>query len=807
MASDPANISDTGISDPNGLATISDDGTVPKRRIKDAATFNGVAADLWYSDQAAALDRSVVDGQVDGLPPIDQGGLRADGMGNSANVNFLGSAGKEATALAAYYDLVNATENLIQCQIETGPPEKRIEKALTFAAEYTRLMRFDWPDFVPNMQYLAKFYIRHGVVIAYRPDSIDWRWKTSRIGDFQVQRRQNCSVEDMELAILRDFQNPDVVYSYIEDTETAKEAGWNIAATKKAIQNAVVPLYNSYGTNGIDPEMWERDAKENSLFWTQGKAKQVELRMGWIKEFDGTVTFVITTPDNDEEFLFEKNGRWDQMSDTIVLFTYGVGNGDLYSIRGLGWMLFGSEQLKNVLLCKMANSTMMSMGQVVKPANETAVEDFQTVTWGDITVIPANFDFQTIAWPNLAANGIPFLNMIGSMQTANTGTYTPTPSGGGSDVEKTKAQFEGEAAMQAVLSSAAISLFYQSLDRLDQMTVRALIKDPYPDVAPGGKERAAFIKRCMDRGLTMEDIQSVSCVRHVRAIGAGSEAVARAKAGSLLTKMQFLDPVAQRQALRMALIQDVGVDNVNSFLPATGERIPEDKKVAELESSLFLAGITPEVMPDEIPIVHIGEHLQFTDGTWSKIQQGELQPQVAIPQLGSAIQHIQQHIQLWQQRVGNESNSPDAQNLKQIKTKVQQQEAQLTKLIQNVQQQAQSQQEAEGKAQGKLSAEELDQQRKQLAFEAEEKRKQEAHVLNMQRIQAETENALLTKRALANSEIEHATARTNAHIHRDVTLTDAQIQEQARKTNQDLAINDLYTAQDLNAVDKEPETP
>lgn len=803
---EPENQSQPNVDDPNGLLTIQADGVVPKSRIKNAATANALAADMWYADQAAAFDRAWVDQQVEGFAPLDQGDLRASGLGNSTNVNFLGSAGKEETALAAYNNLANSTEFLIQCEIEKGPREKRLEWARIFSEEYTKLLRFDWPNFIPNLQYLAKFFIRHGVAIAFKDSEWDWRWSVSRLGDFQVQRRQNCSADDVELAVQRSFENPDVVYGWIEDEKSAKEAGWNISATKLAIQNAVIPLYNSYGTNGIDPEMWERDAKDNSFFWTQGKAKQVELRHFWVKEFDGQVTHLICTPENDEDFLFKRTGRWDSMRDAFVLFCYGIGNGDLYSIRGLGWKLFGSEQLKNVLLCKMANSTMMSLGTVWQADTENGEQDFGDVTWGDFTVIRSGFKFQPIQWPNMTTSGIPLLNLISSSQSANTGTYTPTPNLLGNDTEQTATESKIKATQQATLSTSAADLFYQSLDRLDQMTVRSLIKEPYPEVMPGGVERAMFIKRLTDRGLTMEAIQSVRCVRHVRAIGAGSEAVAMSKTDSLLGMSQFLDPIGKREAIRLALIQRVGVDNVDTFLPPTEDRIPDDKKVAELESSLLLAGIVPDVMAGEIAMIHVGEHIQLADGIFGKLQQGGIVPPQAIEQLGATLQHIKAHLQIWGQSIGEESNSPDAQIFKQVNLKVNQMEGAFQKLVANTQRQMQAEQEAIAKQQQGMSAEVLEQKRKDMIAQAGIARADAVAKASIERGNTVTEQQLLDKRARTNADLEHQTAKTAAEIEHERALTNQELLSKTRKTHQELAATDLKTAQELeqSAIDNQP---
>lgn len=789
--------------DPYSLKTIAPDGAIPDRRLSTAMAANQLAENMWWADRPAAYDRAIIDDQVEGAPPMDQADLRANGVGNSANVNFLGSFGKEEVASSAYNALIVSGETLIVCEIPEASPDTRAEKAAIFASEYTRLMRYRWPNFIPNIQYLARYFLRQGVSLAFRPNSYDWRWSVSRLGDFQVQRRQNCSVDDWELAIQRTFYTPDQVYDWIRDKEAADAVGWNVKATKEAIQKACVPLYSS----NFDIEQWQRDAKDNSLWWSQGKAKMVELRHFWVKEFDGTVTHLITSPDNDKEFLFEKKGRYDSPCDAIVLFAYGVGNMDIYSVRGLGWKLFGSEQLLNVMKCKAANLTMKSMGVTWQANDSNGMEDFQSITYGDDTIAPSGFSMQQIQWPNLTGSAIPMINMLSAQQQANTGTYTPSPTQSGNDVEKTKAQFEGEAAQQAILSTSAVDLFYQSLDRVDQMTVRALVAEDYPRTMPGGKERWEFITRLLKRGLTMDEIKSVDCVRHVRAIGAGSENVKRAKLAQLQGLSQFMDPQGQRAVQRAIVVDLAGVDNADAYLPAQGERIPDDKKVAELEANSFMFGVVPEVMPKEDDFVHLAEHSMAIEGLFQRLQSGAMSPQSAIEAIGVALQHSQQHLKKAETGVPQESNVPKRQLIKQANIKFQQYQAAFDKLVANFQQQQQANQEAVQKQQQKMTADALEQQRKDAIAKANIERADEIARASIEREQVRLENDILSSRAKTNQSIESSVAKTQADLEHDRALTNQELLSKTRKTHQEMAVTDLKTAQELEQKQIDNQTP
>src|SRR5690606_26668458 len=103
--------------------------------------------------------------------------------------------------------------------------------------------------------------------------------------------------------------------------------------------------------------------------------------------------------------------------------TYGVGNGDLYSIRGLGYKILPMEQAINQLTCRTVDAAMLAMSDVLQPLDANSVEDIQTITYGSMTILPPGIQYVDRPLPDLSKNGIPIIGMLSQKEAINTGTY------------------------------------------------------------------------------------------------------------------------------------------------------------------------------------------------------------------------------------------------------------------------------------------------------------------------------------------------------------------------------------------------
>lgn len=769
------------------LQNISEDGVIPKHRFKNAGDANSWFTDKLQADYWPAFNRYIVDEVIDGAPPASQEDLIANGMGNNFNINFGRAFAKEEQSLSAFNELGDSEEQLIRCEIEmdNATPAQKEEWAQIFAEGYTRLMRYDWPDFQPNMLMLAKGFIRHGVSIAFRQSEFDWRWSVSRLGDMQTDRRQGCSVNDFECVGQRVFLSPAEAEAMIQDEEAAEKVGWNVAATKRAIHEAKIEIVQTGASTNWD--QLSRDVKDNGLYMTRGKDPRVEFRHYWVKEFDGKVTHIITSPNNNEEYLYCKESRWDSTANCMVLFTYGIGNGDIYSIRGLGYKIANLETMFNVIMSRLGDRTLRDLSLMWQPASADSLVDSLQIVWGGDTLVPQGVAPVKIEQNSNMATALQMLNMLSNVESINTGTYTASQQllPGGRPDRKTATEAQIEAQQEAVLTTSAKVLFFQSLDRLDQMTVKALTARDYPRNMPGGELRWKFLRYCLDRGMPEEAFYKVTCVRHVRPIGLGSMAEQQAKLGVMFQNIDRFDGPTQRIIMRKLISSTWGVEWANTI--PLEPIVPRDKKDAELEASLFINGITPEILPTEDFDVHLSEHVPFAANTLMALEQGEIDQKEAIKRLTTALPHMQQELQLLQQ---NPAKARQVQQYQQAIAKI---ASETQRLVQNYSQEEQARQEAIAKEQEEMNAEKLRQQREDFKAQAQVERERYKAEAGVEIDQFEAEQRARNSAAKAEADISAKTA-----------LTDSTIDANTALTTQKLAVKDITTAQDIrNAPQKE----
>lgn len=804
----------TGFGGPdNSLSQIQDDGEPSSpTRFRDAQSANSWSVDKYSADMWGQFDRSTVDDMTDGACPMSQGDLRLSGQGNDFNVNFQRAFAKEETALSAYNNLVNGDENLINCECDYAKvsQQQRDDYAQIYAKGFTRLHRYFWPDFVPNLQLLAKFFIRHGVSISFRRDPYDWRWCVGRLGDFQISRRDGCSVDDLECAVQRVYETPPDVMNWISNPEAARKAQWDVEAVKKAVQNATITV--GQDASNYNWEQVQRDAKDNGLYMTKGKDPRVELRHFWAKEFpeDGEnskVSHYITSPSNNENFLCRRIGIWDSPQDCMTFFTYGIGNGDFYSIRGLGYKIHAMEQMFNTIMSRWGTSVMKSSSYLWQPQSADSLEDSNQIVWGADAIIPQGLKPVQTFTQDVGGAGLSFLNMLSNIEAQNTGTYISSQQllPGGQPDRKSATQSSIEASQEAILTSSAQALFMQSMDRNYAMTVRALNKRVYPREMPGGPERWRLFRYCLDHGMPEEAFYNIECVRAVRPIGMGSPAAQQQKLNAMMPLLPFLDQQAQQLIVRKQVIANMGIDY--GFLVNEKPKPTPDKKTAELESNSFINGITPERFDGENDDEHLQEHLPFAAQTLQAAEQGQLEPQEALKRLMAVIPHIKVHAESLAKNPINKDKST------KVNQAVQQMESQTQKLLQNFQQGQQAEQDAKAKEQENQSAFQMEQQRKDAETQANIKRADMIAAADAQRADQKAEADTQIKQDVAGAQIEIDRTKTEhsiidkkaqaaVNVNNQIDKTDADIVSKSKTARAKVAATDLITAQQLEINSK-----
>lgn len=726
------------------LAPIKETGAVPNERIKDADALRKVFSSLKKADEGSARNRSLVQGMFDGDPPYDDGELRAAGQANRTNLNFGEAEAQLEYAMAGYIDLTQSVENLVSVRTMFGEVGERPEWEEIIADEITRTVRA-WPQFHFNTLHLCHHFIAHGLGVAYWPDSVDWRFRGSGLGDFYFPRQTLASEDDLEIAVAQRGMPGWHLYRKIANEDVATEAGWNVSAVKKALAKA--------SSNSTDSDDWmklEAEFKNNDLGETSQQA-EVRVVHGWVREFDNTITHYIISEqacdDKDDKFLYKKRSAFTSMQQVFVLFPFGLGTNALtHGIRGLGHKIFPQVSVSNRLRSDTIDAARLASSLMVKPTTEEALNDVALTSFGSHTILNPDVDIETYTSPNLSYTLIPVLQDMENMMNRRVGSYNSQSALSGGE-RKTRFEVAAQLEQSSRLSNTSLELFYAPLERVFREVVRRMSRKNYLPMEPGGRELASMRTRILKRGVPLEALYQldVDATHAVRAIGAGS-AAARSIALSTLEDMApSYDEQGQHNLRRDRTIATVGLAQANRYIPRiANQRPPIDRKLALLENAQLMEGIEIPVLPNELHLVHIEIHLDELNRFYMAANDGTMPLVEAAPLMLGLFNHASEHLSL----VGGDpitlSKAADyRQALQQIGEVV----TNGLKAVEAVNRKAAAEAEASGQAAPEEQGPSIDDQIKFQKHLADMQRRQEKHELDMN---LKIQNAQL-QRSLADS--------------------------------------------------------
>lgn len=632
------------------LETLDDSGTPPRTRIKDAKSAREIYHRLLKADEQSARNRAAIDEMFAGAPPYDDAELRATGQAARANVNFGEADALLESALSGYVDLLSSVEVLINFKTKFGDPQERLDYEDTISEEITRMLR-GWNSYTPNWLRLATHFVAHGVGFTYFESDLDWRWRVGGWSDFLIPRKTLASESEIEVACCSRVMQAQQLYRFIEDEQKALELGWNVSAVKKAIKDAVSNSPAS-GGHSTDWEAIVREMKSNDLYVGVATSSEIKVVHIWNVEFDGTVTHSIILRDDatdKEDFLYRRVGKFSRMEQAFTIFTYGVGvNGQYHSIRGLGAKIFTEIQTSNRLRCQMVDGALLSSSVILQPANEDALQNLQLSYFGPYSILSPGVEIQERSIPNMSTSVLPVLQDMSRLITNRTSGYQASAT----EVDtrqKTKYEIQSQQSDRARLSTSALSLFYDPLERLFREVVRRVCRRDYYPSEPGGDSVREFKKRCFERGVPLEAIYQVDLARvtAVRAIGAGSEQMRQLTFDEFSQIAPAFDEFGRQNLLRDRVAARIGYANSDRYVqkPTSESRPLMDEKFANLENNTLMAGTQLPTYPNDNHTVHAKSHIAALSQGVNGLNEGASDIATAIPGLVALLEHATLHIE------------------------------------------------------------------------------------------------------------------------------------------------------------------
>lgn len=607
----------------DNLETLDDSGKPPKSRIKDAKSALAIWHEIRRADGPSSFDRARIDSGYDNEKPFSDAKIQPFRV----NVSWGWLDMVLGMAMAGYVDIYSAVESLFECPTDYGLTSEKKELEDVVALETSNAIR-SWPGFFVNFLRLASTFIKHGVSVALPNDESDWRFEGTGLSDFKIPRKTKIDQENIETACCLRFYSPTKLYKMIEDPKTAEELGYNVKAIIKAIQNSINnnPKFSQHHES--DWEKLQVELRNNDAFFSHGAANAESIRVVnmWFQEFDGRVShYLVLDDENSEEFLYKGIGRYDNVYQAFILFTYGVGTNEYYhGIRGQGYKAFSEHGALNIAACQMLEMATYGSAMTLQPKDESAMQEMQFMPVGPFNLITPGVNvLKDSVVPNVSQNALPVLQAFGQMFKDRTAQYN-TEQLLNASAEKTKYQLQSEQGAIAKMSVSDLNLFYTSMELLLKEMVRRMKRKSYGADEPGGKYVVGLRKRLLKRGQEsggdperyLKAFYELDTDRLgiKKAIGSGSEA-ARMLAFDRLKGMIYGSlPDWGKQALDWDITAEiVGHRNANRYAqkPGSEETPAMDTAMAQLENNILFMGGQVNRIDGQNDFTHAKSHLEF----------------------------------------------------------------------------------------------------------------------------------------------------------------------------------------------------
>lgn len=642
------------------LQTISESGTPPKSRIKDASDASAIADQIIYAGQERSRLDAEKKGMFDGNPPYNRAKLRSEAQAWRANVNFLEGKAASSAALVPLYDLFAGAKYYAQVRTNQGNEEDKEYWTEVITEEFDRMLkRYQGFDF--NMQQMFTDLVRYGRGLLMWSDTTDWWFKCVPQQKVHVPNGTDAYAGNLEILVVRQQYKVHELFAYIEDRQLAKEIGWDVDGVTQAIINAM-PETQSDSSTQYDYFWLQQRIKDHDLY--EGvRCSTVSVRHVLVREMEGRVSHYIveeykgepkrsartngSETDRQKRFLFRGIDRFEEFSQCVSVFFLETSDGSWNGAQGLGSDIFSAMALKDRVKCAAVDLMFLRTGINLQAQNANSAQKANLIRFGPVNIIPPGFTVQQATIMGDTQDPIAVDRYLDEVVSNNTGIFRQRQekyTGNPRTAEEVKLQYQS----QAVLSNSMVTRFYSGLDRVYAEIYRRASNPNLSDKDPNQAIKMAleFQRRCIKRGVPQKAIVDVDSVEAYRNAGNGSIIMRQQNIAATMEFYPMLPEDGKQNFLGYALASINGQSMAELFNPRRSKaKLPDDQMaMAMLENAAVKVGAPVQWTPSQNNVIHAQTHLQAGAEAANSLQQGGDPHEVAafIEGIG---QHIAIHLQ------------------------------------------------------------------------------------------------------------------------------------------------------------------
>ena len=621
---------------------LEEDGTmeVPDERLTTPEAQRGIYETLEQSDAESSKNRALVQGLMDFVPPHDEEEMDNKGQSDRFNITTGEGPAIKNEAVAAYVDIYTNPKSLAEIPLTVDVDQNYSETwSLIMGEEFTTMDRSDDASMPTHLQ-LADLYVTHGIGIGYFDDKETMQYSVAGLDHFKFPRSTGIISSKVELCCALGTYTVPQLYRKMG------ASGWN----DRQIMQVLASHAGERNEDWDNYELLQRDIKANELY-VESICEPIEVIHTWVQELSSKkISYYICSRHgytnsgygdySKEEFLFRERDYYDSADQAFQIFPFSVGNGGkLYTVRGLGYLIFQLCNAMDVMHCKLMDNARVGSSLIVQPATIEDAQDAQLIDAGPFLMLPPTMRIpERQTQIDLNRSIIPAINESRNILNRATGGLASGSMMLQDDKDRqTKLEISSKLDYINKLNSFAISLFYGPYDKLMREKVRRAFTVPQKDKEAAKRVRE-MKERCMARGVPEEVFKKIDVkrVKASRIIGTGSRASRIMLLDQVTQMFSEMDAIGRKNFSYDYLVELIGVDKANRYLgePNT-KRFPVDYKLAKLENLEMLEGDYIDPVDGEDHMVHLGVHVDELEVGLKEVDEG------AIPLDKWTIEHQQ----------------------------------------------------------------------------------------------------------------------------------------------------------------------
>ena len=637
------------------LDTLEQSGKAPKERITSAQQVREIYNKAVRDNQVRSRKRAILKGLVDGNSPYDQGKLDQSGQRYRANFNNGEAEAFLNTAKDSFYDLFSEVQNKATVSVDLDIPE-----AVEWGEKITK--NFEWLqaqddkfDFL--IQVSQHDMVLYGLGPVAWDDEFDWRCKRVSATNVYLPIHAEADVTQFPWVLIYRLMPVGDLYKFISDEKTARDMGWNPDAVKKTIVDSTSP--GGPLAQNRDWRKWDtwQQAFRDGDIWISESSRQVGVVQMLYQEFsvDGEepkiseVWVDAMTGSTQQQFLFKKPNRYDDMRQCFNAFFYDRGDGSAHGVRGLGIKMKDLLMAKNRLQVATVDAAFARSSIMIKSLGNQPQSAMSPVSLGPYVIIPQGFEPVT----GLQNSGIIDAPLAVSQQleatlSANLSQYRQNSTKVDGN-PRTAFEVSQIVSQQASLQRTQIARYFQQLDDMYRERFRRASNPDIPRSTNNKWLRLAvdFQDRCAADGIPPEIFKHCK-VKATRTVGQGSPVMRMGMLNQINATLRGLLPEdGQKRLTRDLIASQAGQDMVTRYFPediANQSYSSQQKWEAQVENASLRDGSQIAITPLQNDVIHLQEHIAFASQAAASVQQGANPAEVFVA-LNSIGQHAAMHLQ------------------------------------------------------------------------------------------------------------------------------------------------------------------